>query len=1082
MTSTQIRQSFLDFFKSKGHTIVPSSPLLPDSPNLLFTNAGMNQFVPLFLGQKKADVNTWAGAIVGGDTVATRAADTQKCIRAGGKHNDLDDVGLDTYHHTFFEMLGNWSFGDYFKKEAIGWAWELVVGVWKFPADRLYATVFCPYLGEPGWEKKWQTELEQVLALAMTSPDFIPPNPNASPFEIADQEAAMHWAKMFAAAGRDPKIHILPGNKKDNFWMMGDTGPCGPCSELHVDLTPAGDTRGGLVNRGDARCIEIWNLVFIQFNANPDGTFAPLPAKHVDTGMGFERVTSIIQGTKGFKDFAHAKISNYETDIFRPLFDAIENLSGKKYGSTLPGDSSIPHPASRIQTDIAFRVIADHIRTLSFAIADGIQPGNTDRNYVLRRILRRAVRYGRALGFHEPFFYKLVAVLAETMGDVFPEIRSKRNHVEEVIQREEEAFNKTLDAGLKVFEDMVRLKHGTVTLRKMLSDLLKIADAAEENPELQLRSAAVGALGTAAAMIMTGLRDLDDQLASRIMERTDLRRLISGANAITSALLAHGSSPKPEDQKSLALIADHFRSSIAEFLKVSRGLVGVFNGEAAFLLYDTYGFPLDLTELMARERGMTVDKESFDRLMEEQKARARAAQKKEVISLSQIETTSPTQFVGFDRLVTSAKVLEVVSIKGKTAVILDTSACYAEMGGQVGDTGEILVADLQSGMNSPTSVLSQARLRITNTQKSGNAWLHFIEHPASSVQHPDTPAIGSIVTLTVEKPRREAIQRHHTVTHLLHWALHEVVSREASQKGSFVGPDKLTFDFNSAPLTPSQVADVEKLVNERIVENAGVSWTEVPFADVKSRKDVMQFFGDKYGDTVRVVQIGGGAGELNGYSMELCGGTHTRATGEIGLFRIVGESAIAAGVRRIEAIAGLEAYRKAADEVALIKTLAGKVNSPVLELEKKIEALLAHQKELEKEVKIAMQRNASNAASELLGHVQTVNPAGGGAGGIPFITHNLGDADGDFLQAIADALKGRFKGVVVLGGGGSDAVALVATVSPEFTSKIQAGKIIQQIAPIVGGKGGGRPDNARGGGKDAGKLDEALAKVRTLLG
>jgi alanyl-tRNA synthetase len=360
-----------------------------------------------------------------------------------------------------------------------------------------------------------------------------------------------------------------------------------------------------------------------------------------------------------------------------------------------------------------------------------------------------------------------------------------------------------------------------------------------------------------------------------------------------------------------------------------------------------------------------------------------------------------------------------------------------------------------------------APLRIVNTQKSGNTWLHFVEGE-------NLPTIGDEVMFRVDQPRRNAIQRHHTVTHLLHWALHEVVNKEASQKGSFVGPDKLTFDFNNAALTLEQIADIEKLVNERILENAGVSWTEVPYADIKGRKDVMQFFGDKYGDTVRVVQIGGHAQKLDGYSMELCGGTHTRATGEIGLFRIVGESAIAAGVRRIEAVAGLEAYRKATDEVALIKSLAGKVNSPIHELDKKIDALLAHQKVLEKEVQIALQRNASNAASELLGHAQTVN-------GIPMITHNLGDADGNFLQAIADALKGRFKGVVVLGGGDSGAVSLVATVSSDFTAKVQAGKIIQQIAPIVGGKGGGKPDNARGGGKDAGKLDEALAKAKSLI-
>ena len=509
MTSQQIRQSFLDFFRSKRHTLVPSSSLMPDSPNLLFTNAGMNQFVPIFLGQKKADVSKWAGVVAESDT---RAADTQKCIRAGGKHNDLEDVGLDTYHHTFFEMLGNWSFGDYFKREAIDWAWELVTEVWKFPKNRVYATVYNPDRAK------------------------------GDPSEF-DQEAWNFWAEKFRAAGLDPAVHIVHGNKKDNFWMMGDTGPCGPSSELHIDLTPQGDTRGALVNQGSAECIEIWNLVFIQFNANPDGSFTPLPAQHVDTGMGFERVTGIMQNTRNFSDFSRP-ISNYETDIFRPLFDAIERLSGRKYGSTLP-PAGTTGTTEQEKIDVAFRVIADHIRTLSFAIADGIQPGNTNRNYVLRRILRRAVRYGRTVGFHQPFFYKLVDVLAETMGQVFPEIRARRQHVQEVIRVEEEAFNKTLDRGLSLFNE-------------------------------------------AAAQ-------------------------------------------------------------------------GNLTGEFAFKLYDTYGFPLDLTELLARERGLTVDKAGFDQLMAGQKAQGQAAQKKEVISLSQIETTTPTQFTGYDRLETPAKVLEVLT-------------------------------------------------------------------------------------------------------------------------------------------------------------------------------------------------------------------------------------------------------------------------------------------------------------------------------------------------------------------------------------------------------------------------------------
>jgi alanyl-tRNA synthetase/REP element-mobilizing transposase RayT len=1139
---------------------------MPDSPNLLFTNAGMNQFVPIFLGQTKCPYTPG------------RAADTQKCIRAGGKHNDLDDVGLDTYHHTFFEMLGNWSFGDYFKREAIDWAWELVVTIWKFPPQRLYATVY--------------------------NPDKTKNDPSEF-----DQEAWNFWAEKFRSVGLDPAIHIVNGNKKDNFWMMGETGPCGPCSELHVDLTPDGDTRGSLVNKGDARCIEIWNLVFIQFNANPDGTFSPLPAKHVDTGMGFERVTSIIQGTKNFSDFANVKISNYETDIFRPIFDELEKLSGKKYGSTLPGDAiakiaveeeplktsgeargniievaaeerGAHHgstgdddddfpvataSAEQIALDIAFRVIADHIRTLSFAIADGIQPGNTDRNYVLRRILRRAVRYGRTLGFHEPFFYKLVDVLADTMGDVFPEIRARKKQVQETIRTEEEAFNKTLDRGIELFNDEIakllgsapapgaadralavgseasnsqgakyskrRLPHFErpwgkymVTFSTRQKRQLTPAERdivlqsvlyAHEHRQYQLFAACVmpdhvhflfepqikeqdkdgkpvffslgeilhGIKSTTAHRInkaaqVTGVHVWEEESFDRLMRGdADLEEKF---HYICRNPWDNGVVPLTENYRWL-WTPDAPVASTAP--KVSRegagnsargGRAPQIAGDFAFKLYDTYGFPLDLTELMARERGLTVDKDGFEKLMKEQRARARAAQKKEVISLSQIETTTPTKFVGYETTSEQATVLEVIGLKEKTAVILDASPFYAEMGGQVGDSGWLVVGDYKlrdtGGPGIDTNV-PQYGITVANTQKSGNTWLHFLDLG----DHEEAPVVGSILDAVVDLKRRNAIQRHHTVTHLLHWALHEVASKEASQKGSFVGPDKLTFDFNSAPLTPAQVADIEQLVNERILENAGVSWTEVAHADVKSRKDVMQFFGDKYGDTVRVVQIGGATGKLDGYSMELCGGTHTRATGEIGLFRIVGESAIAAGVRRIEAVAGLEAYRKSNEELHLIKNLAGKVNSPVHELDKKIESLLAHQKELEKQLKSAQQREAAGSAKDLLAKVETLN-------GVPAIIANLGSADGDTLQTIADALKSQFKGVIVLGGANNGAVSLVAAVTSDFTAKIQAGKIIQTIAPIVGGKGGGKPDNARGGGKDAGKLDEALAKVKNMLG
>jgi alanyl-tRNA synthetase len=1030
--SRQVRQDFLDFFKSRQHAIVPSSSLLPDSPNLLFTNAGMNQFVPIFLGQVKCPYTPG------------RAADTQKCIRAGGKHNDLEDVGLDTYHHTFFEMLGNWSFGDYFKKEAIEWAWELVIGVWGFPVNRLYATVYQPDKAK------------------------------GDPSEF-DQEAYDHWARLFTAAGLDPKQHICTGGKKDNFWMMGDTGPCGPCSELHVDLTPNGDTKGALVNQGSPQCIEIWNLVFMQFNANPDGTFSPLPAKSVDTGMGFERVTSILQCTKNFTTFTGV-ISNYETDIFRPIFDKLEQLSGKKYGSTLPnvGQASRLSDTSpgaaldrrdacptgeQIQIDIAFRVIADHIRTLSFAIADGIQPGNTDRNYVLRRILRRAVRYGRSLGFHEPFFFKLVDVLADTMGDVFPEIRARKKHVEEVIRVEEEAFNKTLDRGIQEFERHVDpwLQH-----KPRVDCILEAVNSAvghQYDVDVLRRGWKAAEELARQDYVASGASRLKG-LASRIRHALDQAELLE---------FRHGGAEIPDK---LDEVIEHEYGLVDGLVRSIPAPPRSLHGEFVFKLYDTYGFPLDLTELMAREHGLTVDTAGFDKLMEEQKARARAAQKKTVIELSQIETQTPTTFVGFDKLETPAKVLEVVQLKDRTAVILDTSACYAEMGGQVGDTGELFVA--ADGSQPPSGAAagnlaanSRSPLRITNTQKSGNAWLHFLAGD-------EVPAVGDEVFLRVDRARRAAVQRHHTVTHLLHWALHEVVSPDASQKGSFVGPDKLTFDFNHTPLTPQQVADVERLVNERIVENAPVTWLEAKYSHVKDRKDVMQFFGEKYGDWVRVVQIGGQPTALDGYSMELCGGTHCRATGEIGLFRIVAENAIAAGVRRIEAIAGLEAWRRAGEEVTMLKTVAERLATPVMDLDKKIENLLAQQKELEKQLKAMQQKEAAGAAKSLLAQATTIN-------GIPALIERF-DADGDTLQGMVNELKGQFKGVIVLGGAANNAVALIASVSPEFTAKVQAGKIIQQIAPVVSGKGGGKPDNARGGGKHVAKLDEALSKARSLLG
>jgi len=930
MTSSEIRQSFLDFFREKQHTIVPSSPLLPDAPNLLFTNAGMNQFVPIFLGQAPAPQ-------------PPRAADTQKCIRAGGKHNDLEDVGFDTYHHTFFEMLGNWSFGDYFKKEAIAWAWELVVGRWHFPASRIYATVYKPGPGDPA---------------------------------SFDQEAYDQWAKVFTAAGLDPAIHIVNGNKKDNFWMMGDTGPCGPCSELHVDLTagprdlPIERQKAGrtLVNESDARCIEIWNLVFIQFNANPDGTYVELPARHVDTGMGFERVTSMIQGTKGFTDFGPAvKISNYETDVFRPLFDELEKLTGKKYKSTLP--KSAQNLSEDEKVDVAFRVIADHIRTLSFSIADGIQPSNEGRGYVLRRILRRAVRYGCNLGLREPFLGKLVAVLGTTMGHVFPEVVAKADLIRKTLTNEEESFFRTLERGIELFE-----------------------------------SAAAD------------------------------RRAKAGGHH--------------------------------------------FSGDDAFKLYDTYGFPLDLTELMARERGMSVDVVEFERLMDEQKARGKAAQKKEVIEVHTEDGTPSgipsTKFIGYDE----ARTVSGVVLIEKNFVATRETPFYAEMGGQVGDTGKMKL------IMGDHTFYPEKIYTIENTIRSGGTVLHKITETVNF-------RTDASVILEIDQPRRAKIEAHHSGTHLMNWALRKVLGNTITQKGSYVGPDRLRFDFSHGThMTPDEIAEVEKLVNEKIEADVPVKWEERPYAEVKGDPSILQFFGDKYGDTVRVVSIGD-------FSKELCGGTHVRNSAKVGYFKILHESAIAAGIRRIEAVSGdalrahLEELLRKQDEqlagsgvaVDLRATVSSSESLPTLwqhyrDNEKLLHDLAAqrvqHEKEAAKQQEATFQKRAAETAPDLIASAIEVN-------GVPFLAVDIEGAPAAYLPALADALKSRWQGVAVLATADQGKVALLAAVAPAHAKKIQAGKIIQTIAPLVGGKGGGRPELAQGGGTNPAGLASALAKAEEYV-
>src|SRR5438874_3239070 len=1129
-TSAQIRQSFLDFFREKQHSIVPSSSLLPDAPNLLFTNAGMNQFVPIFLGQQKPAWNP------------PRVADTQKCIRAGGKHNDLEDVGLDTYHHTFFEMLGNWSFGDYFKKEAIEWAWELLVERWKFPAQRLYATVYQPGLGEPS--------------------EF-------------DQEAYDHWARLFREADLDPNVHVLSSGKADNFWMMGDTGPCGPCSEVHIDLTPDGDTRGELVNKNDPRCIEIWNLVFIQFNANPDGTFTPLPQRHVDTGMGFERAVAIIQGTKNLTDFS-GTTSNYDTDVFRPIFDEIEELSGKKYASTLPDPSQLSTLNSEQTTDVAFRVIADHIRAVSFAIADGIIPSNEGRGYVLRRILRRAVRYGRTLGFHEPFFFKLVDVVAETMGDMFPEVHATQSKIKDTIRREEEAFNKTLDRGIELFEREVarilgsagaspavsrasrdtsaatrapgqayykrRLPHferpwakymvtfstrehrqlspaeRDITLQTILHDSGKkyelyaacvmpdhvhlLLEPQIENDDAKGKTvfyALSETLQTLKSVSSHRINKVAGVKGQRIWENESFDRVIRSEGDLEEKFHYICRNPwdsgvaKPDEDyqwvwtpQSTAVVSREARDTAGEAPALPIRVT--ISGEFAFKLYDTYGFPLDLTELMARERGLTVDVARFEELMEQQRDRARKAQKKEEISVEEGQLKAePTKFLGYDFLETESVVETVLpgTKPEELNIVLDRTPLYAEMGGQVGDHGLLHVPG-----HDRTEV---GQLRVIDTQKRGEVFVH-----RAALVEGRAPEPGEAVRVSVDADRRRAIQGQHTVTHLLHWALHEVVSRDASQKGSYVGPHKLTFDFSSAPLTKQQVRDVEKLVNEKIQENARVSWTELPYAEAKRRSDIQQFFGDKYGHIVRVVQIGGSPRALNGYSMELCGGTHVRSTDEIGPLRIVREEAIAAGTRRIEAVAGDAARASAKEEAARqqekFETLKRKKPDipalPVFEIEaattemlQQIDARSVHFEKIDAEVREWEKKTAKTAEAELKSRsAQIANELARSHAEKNFCVADVPDADGKLLQAVVESLKGKIKGPIFLVGARDTSVALVAYVPKEMTTKFQANKVIQQVAPIVGGKGGGRPESAQGAGKDSSKIDQALAKARELLG
>lgn len=879
MNSAQVRQSFLEFFKQHGHAIVPSASLMPSSPNLLFTNSGMNQFVPYFLGEKNAPY--------------PRAADTQKCIRAGGKHNDLDDVGFDTYHHTFFEMLGNWSFGDYFKRESLNWGWELLTKVWGLPKKRLFVTVY---------------------------------NPDKSKGDPAefDQEAYDIWAEIFKKEGMDPAVHIVNGNKKDNFWMMGDTGPCGPCSEIHVNLMESDDPKEGrkLVNGSSSRCIEIWNHVFIQLNATSDGKFIPLPARHVDTGMGFERVAGIIATTKGFTDFS-AEPSNYNADVFTSIFDEIARLSGKTYTGTVP--TKREGLTTQEQTDIAFRVVADHVRTVSCAIADGILPSNEGRNYVIRRILRRAIMYGRKLELQIGGLATLSGKVVEILGEVFPELVKQKDIISKVILSEEEMFGRTLNRGLQQFE-----KHA------------------------------------------------------------------------------------------------------------SKGKIA---GAEAFELYDTYGFPLDLTEVLATERGLSVDKAGFEVEMEKQRERARGAQKKSDITV-QSGTHHKTVFAGYDnKNLTNFKAKVLASESGKY-VITDRSPFYAEMGGQQGDTG--------------TLEFGGKKFKIVDTKTDANGQqLHVVKDAF------DIPA-GAEVTLSVDTGRRADIEKHHSATHLLDWALREKLGTHIRQAGSLVAPDRLRFDFSHFSAVPAEdLREIERAINEKIRANGSVKTYEVPFKDKPA--DVVAVFGEKYGDTVRVVDIGG-------YAKELCGGTHVAATGDIALFKITSESAIAAGTRRIEAVAGAAAQALVNAQAGALDTVAKEFSCNVNELPGKIAKLKAKIASLEQRLKALRTKTLQDFKADLilkanidgtLTHVRAVMPAGTSA---------------DDLRELSQIILGEVKeGSVVLGSvEGDKANVLAAASKAAVAAGFNAGNVIKELTAKLDGKGGGRPEMAQGSGKNIEQLAAAI--------
>jgi alanyl-tRNA synthetase len=916
MTSTAIRQQFLDFFHSKGHTIVPSAPIvLKDDPTLLFTNAGMNQFKDYFLGNKPAPFK--------------RATDTQKCLRVSGKHNDLEEVGVDTYHHTMFEMLGNWSFGDYFKAEAIAWSWELLTEVYKIPKDRLYVTVF------EGDEKE-----------------------NIPPSTIALAE----WNKLVASD------KIVFGNKKDNFWEMGDTGPCGPCSEIHVDCRPDAERAiiagKDLVNKDHPQVIEIWNNVFIQYNRKKDGSLEPLPATHVDTGMGFERLVRVLQN----------KNSNYDTDVFSGTIAATATIVGKEY------------KAADDKESVAFRVIADHIRAISFCIADGQLPSNTGAGYVIRRILRRAVRYYYSyLDYKQPLLFQLLPVIAKQFETVFPELIQQQDFIGRVIKEEEEGFLRTLEKGLGRLSEYFQEKKLAI----------------EKEIEIQFPT----------------------------------KDFFENPNDIAN-------------NKIIKEAAAELRNRLNKI---------VFDGKIAFEMYDTFGFPLDLTRLVLEQNNFDfsfiLDEAGFETEMQQQKSRSRAATTLETEDWVTLIDNVSNQFVGYNNLISSAKVIKYrkVTAKGKEQfqLVLDTTPFYAESGGQVGDTGI-----LQFGKEA---------IRVTNTKKENDLIIHFTETlPA---------AISGEMIATVDAERRTDITVHHSVTHLMHAGLRKVLGNHVAQKGSLVNEEHLRFDFSHfAKVTDEEIAAVEKLVNEKIRQNILVVIKSM-HKDEAIALGAMALFGEKYGDTVRVVVMD------ENYSIELCGGTHVGATGELGMFKIKSESAVAAGVRRVEAVCGKAAealINQQFEEIAAIRTQL-KNSKDIL---KSIENLQTENADVKKRVEGLEARQLVGIRNELLQKDEIIN-------NVTFVGEIVEVSSSDNLKKLCADLKNHLHDHVIVLCSNIDGKAYVAIGIADTVvaaKNLDAMKIIKElVAPLIKGGGGGQKNLATAGGQNISHLKEVIEKVKELL-